>query len=155
MSVSLLSIGLLTGLGLAACWFDVVQRRLPNWLSLLTFSVGIGVALVTSGTAALPWNLVHALIALIVGMGLFALRAVGGGDAKYYAANAAWFGIDVALRLLVAVSMAGLVVLLIWAVWRRARGEKIFAKSPDERNKLPYGVAIAIGAVLAWWGSTY
>lgn len=154
MSSSLLSIGLLVGLGLAACWFDVFQRRLPNWLSLLTFVSGIGVALATTGAAALPWNLLHALIAVIVGMGLFAVRAVGGGDAKYYAANAAWFGIDVALRLLVAVSIAGLVVLLIWAVWRRAKGEKVFAKSQDERNKLPYGVAIAFGAVFAW-GSSY
>ena len=75
MSSHLLAIGLLAGLGLAACWFDVSQRRLPNWLCVLVVFCGIGVTLVTAGSSALPWHILHAFIALAIGMGLFALRA--------------------------------------------------------------------------------
>ncbi len=144
----MLAIGLLACLGLAACWFDVMQRRLPNWLCLIVLLCGIGASAATVGVATLPWHLLHAAIALIIGMGLFSVGAFGGGDAKYYAANAVWFGVDAGLRLLVSVSMAGLVVLILWALWRRARGERVFSRKQDDHSKLPYGVAIAIGAVL-------
>ena len=150
MSSNLLAIGLLAGLGLAACWFDVSQRRLPNWLCVLVSLCGVGITLVTAGASALPRHLLHAFIALTIGMGLFALRVIGGGDAKYYAANAIWFGMDSALRLLVSVSLAGLVVLIVWALWRRSLGERVFSRGDDDTRKLPYGVAIAIGTLVVW-----
>ena len=103
----------------------------------------------------MPWHLLHAFIALVIGIGLFALRVIGGGDAKYYAANAIWFGMDSALRLLVSVSLAGLVVLIIWALWRRLHGLRAFSRGHDDTSKLPYGAAIAIGSVAAWYAPTF
>ena len=155
MNINLLATGTLAGLGLAACWFDITQRRLPNWLCLLVLLCGIGVTLATAGASALPWHLLHAFIALVIGIGLFALRVIGGGDAKYYTANAIWFGMDSALRLLVSVSLAGLVVLIIWALWRRLHGLRAFSRGHDDTSKLPYGAAIAIGSVAAWYAPTF
>lgn len=155
MSSNLLAIGTLAGLGLAACWFDLTQRRLPNWLCLLVLLCGTGVTLAIAGASALPWHLLHAFIALAIGIGLFALRVIGGGDAKYYAANAIWFGMDSALRLLVSVSLAGLVVLIIWALSRRLHGLRAFSRGHDDTSKLPYGAAIAIGSVAACYAPTF
>ena len=103
----------------------------------------------------MPWHLLHAFIALVIGIGLFALRVIGGGDAKYYAANAIWFGMDSALRLLVSVSLAGLVVLIIWALSRRLHGLRAFSRGHDDTSKLPYGAAIAIGSVAACYAPTF
>jgi prepilin peptidase CpaA len=71
----------------------------------------------------------------------------GSGDAKYYAAAAAWFPLDQAMVLLGGVSVAGFAIALFWII--RAR------RSPDRVNpasdfaKVPFGVAIALGSAAA------
>jgi prepilin peptidase CpaA len=138
----------LAGLCLAGCWLDVSQRRLPNWLSGLALLGGLGLAAATGGFTALGWHGLHALIALVIGMGLFALRVIGAGDAKYYAGLASWFPFFDGLRLFVAVAMAGAIVLLVWAAIRRARGQKIFVRDALPESGVPYGVAIALGSII-------
>lgn len=133
--------------GLIASFTDVTRRRIPNWLSLLTLLGGLAFAwwdggLVTAGNHAL-----HMGIALVVGMGLFAVRAIGGGDAKFYAAVAAWFALNQGLRLFVYVSFSGLLLLVIWFSVRRIQGKPIRRKGGGVEG-LPYGVAIAVGALL-------
>src|SRR3546814_2063409 len=76
-----------------------------------------------SSTCALPIS--HAAIALVVGMVLFGMRIVGGGDAKYYAALALWFRLGEAWRLLAFVSLAGAVFFLAW-----------FARSEEHTSEL-------------------
>ena len=52
----------------------------------------------------------HLLIgfgALAVGIGMFALRWIGGGDAKLFAAAALWLGAPAALSYVVMTGMAG------------------------------------------------
>ena len=96
----------------------------------------------TAGNHAL-----HALIALVVGAGLFAMRVIGGGDAKFYAAVAAWFSLHDAVWLLVLVSLSGLVLLVVWIGARMLSGRPI-RKQGAGLNGLPYGVAIAVGAAI-------
>lgn len=138
----------LVALALIASWLDLTVRRLPNWLSLVTLLVGLSLAIV-SGLSVLGSHLAHAVVALLAGMLLFRFGMVGGGDAKFYAAVASWFGLSGAAGLLLAVSLSGLAIFLAWFVWRRATGKPIRAPSPDSHSdKLPYGIAIAAGAVI-------
>jgi prepilin peptidase CpaA len=138
----------LAAAGLAGSWLDFTRRRLPNWLCLVALIAGLAVAVVSGGMAALGAHSLHAFVALLVGMLLFALRVIGGGDAKFYAALAAWFPFAEGLRLFVSVALAGAVLTLFFIAYRKAKGRPAFPKDPDLDERLPYGIAIATGALL-------
>lgn len=87
-------------------------------------------------------------IQIAVAAGVFALLAVafytgmmGGGDVKLAAALALWFSPLSTLRFLVIMSIAGGVLTLVLLLVHRAR------RKPG-RPEIPYGVAIAIGALV-------
>lgn len=128
---------------------DMRERRLPNWLcAALALASGAGLVL-SDGAALLPWALLHAAVALLIGMALFALGAIGGGDAKFYSAVALAIPATSVARpmaLLGWTSLAGLLLLAGMMIWRRTR------KSPASKGLLkgwevPYGVAIASGFI--------
>jgi prepilin peptidase CpaA len=79
---------------------------------------------------------------------LTAFRWIGAGDAKFYAAIAAWLPIQLGLWLVVSVALAGL--LLVVGVWMKRRG-RITRTSAEQSDfdKLPYGIAIGLGGLLA------
>ncbi|MEP3049776.1 MAG: prepilin peptidase [Erythrobacter sp.] len=158
---------LLTVLLLMAAWFDVKYRRLPNWLAGLILVLGIAWAFFGGGPMGLGSNLLHGAIALTIGFGLFAVGWIGGGDAKTYAALAANFPMPLALSLIALVSIAMLVIALIWLpvsrLRRRARKNNEDQAAPEQGNqdreaddnfaKIPLGIAIAAGGIaLIWMG---
>ena len=135
----------------AAAVSDLRSFRIPNYLPAVViglFVISVGIA----GFSEPLWqNLLHFLLALLVGMGLFGLGWIGGGDAKLYAAVALWFGWAGGATLVLATTLSGLVLAIIF-VGARMMG---FRKGvPKEDRRIPYGVAIAAGAILsaAWSG---
>lgn len=136
-------------LGLTACWLDWRHRRIPNWLCGILALAGLVVAAVTGGVTPLLLHAAHAFAALLVGMVLFRLGVFGGGDAKFYAAVAAWFPLALGARLAAYVGLAGLGVLIIWFISRRLTGKKIRPSNPTIHDELPYGFAITFGAFAA------
>lgn len=122
-------------------WSDVRTRLIPNWLCLLIAAMGLGFVAATAGWAAVPSHLAHMGIALVVGIALFAFKMWGGGDGKFYAATAAWFPLSQAFGLVFAISLAGIALLIVIIFARRGRLVK------GERKSVPYGVAIAGGAL--------
>lgn len=138
----------LGGIGLVGSWLDATQRRLPNWLSAWGLLAGLAVAFVTGGLDEVGSHGLNALVALLGGMALFALGMIGGGDAKFYAGLAAWFPLSLGLNLFVAVAMAGAGLLLCWAVVRKVKGQIVFTRNAGPGDGLPYGVAVAAGAML-------
>ncbi|GAA4762497.1 A24 family peptidase [Novosphingobium ginsenosidimutans] len=136
-------------LGLTACWLDWRDRRIPNWLCGILAVLGLAVAAWLGGGEAIAKHAIHAFAALIVGMVLFRFGVFGGGDAKFYAAVAAWFPIALWAKLLIHVSLAGLGLVTVWFVARRLMGKKIRPKNPTKYDALPYGIAIALGAFWA------
>ena len=123
---------------------DIRTRRIPNW-----FNAAFAVAGLLLVTILLGWQtglsaLGHFAGALIVAMGIFAAKLWGGGDAKFYAASAAWFPIGEALGLFVSIALAGLLVAIVWLIIFKLRGQKI--RKGDK--VMPYGVAIALGGIL-------
>lgn len=143
------SLAAMGAIALVACWFDIRERRLPNWLVGVTLVAGLGLAGWLQGPSALPWHLAHFGLALVVGIGLYAIRMLGAGDVKFYAALAAWFPLDAAIKLLMAVSCAGLAFALGWLVWRKLKGNPPPRKPIKDMDKLPFGVAIALGGFVA------
>jgi prepilin peptidase CpaA len=131
----------------AAAWLDIKHRRIPNELSIVAAAAGLLVA-AWADSAALGSHALHLLIALVGGMILFRLRVFGGGDAKFYAAMAAWFGLADAVLLLVAVSLCGLVLLFGWFGYRQLAGLQVRGKGGSGLDSLPYGVAIGAGAIV-------
>lgn len=130
----------------AGAWLDVASRRLPNWLCLVTALAGLAAALAGNGAGALLSHALHAGIALVMGMILFRFGLIGGGDAKFYAACAAWFPLALGLYLLGVVSLIGLVVVVGWFGYRLATGARTRADG-DAFAMVPYGLPIAVGAV--------
>jgi prepilin peptidase CpaA len=97
-------------------------------------------------SVALPlWPGVALHIAFALGVFLllsiaFYLGMMGGGDVKLAAALALWFSPIDTLRFLVFMSIAGGVLTVLVMVAHRLR-------SKEGRPEIPYGVAIAIGAL--------
>lgn len=151
--LALLNTVLLAGFAGIGAWLDWRDRRLPNWLCGLALACGLGLASAAGGVSTVIPHLEHAGLALVVGTGLFAGGLIGGGDAKYYAALAAWFPLAEGFRLLLLVALAGLVLTSgLWAlVWRQGARARAGAGAAalTQPQTVPYGVAIAAGAMIA------
>lgn len=122
---------------------DVRTRRIPNGLVLVLGLCAAGATIFAAGWTEFGWAAIHALIALVVGMGLFAIRAIGAGDAKFYSAAAFGIPLGEALPMLGWVAVSGLVVLLGMFAWHR--GPKVYQGEEKTSWTLPYAVPIAIG----------
>lgn len=141
--LDIISFVLLAGLASFGAWSDITKRHLSNWLCIATLAAGLALAASNGVPAEFFSHLGHFAIALAIGLGLFAGGIWGGGDGKFYAAIAAWFPIGSFFNLMLAISMVGLVMLVIMLV--KARG-KLFRK---DSKGVPYGVAIGLGGLLA------
>jgi prepilin peptidase CpaA len=155
----LLELAVLTffpGLLIIAALGDLVTYRIPNWLSVALI-VLFGATAVGDG---LEWMVVgaHAILALLlllVGMGLFALRLLGGGDAKLLAATGLWMGWAALPAYLIWVTVTGGLLAAMVLTFRKIPMSEGFAapkwvsRLHDPREGIPYGIAIASGALIA------
>jgi prepilin peptidase CpaA len=144
MAGGTLAYGLLAALAialLAAAFTDIRRRRIDNWL---TAGVAMAAPLFWWATELTPWDMAlrfgFAGIMFLLLAGLFAMRAMGGGDVKLLTALALWLPWVAFLKLVVAMALLGGLLTLILVVARIARG------SP-RRLEIPYGVAIAAGGL--------
>jgi prepilin peptidase CpaA len=144
---------------------DVVTFRIPNWanaalaVAFLPFAAAAGLA------GAEVWWLGHlaaCVIVFVVGFGMFQMRALGGGDVKLLAAAALWIGWGGLLPFVVwvGISGGGLVLLLLalrknlpmLIAWASPTIPQSWPRVLTSGEKVPYGVAIAIGGILAMLG---
>ncbi len=137
---------------------DVTSYTIPNWISLGLIAAFAPAALVSGAPlAAIGVCLAAGLVALLVGMGMFAAGWIGGGDAKLFAAAALWLGWPAALPFMVVTGLAGGALTLGILTLRSGWFEPVLAGGPAWIRKLgapggdiPYGVAIAAGALAAF-----
>lgn len=139
---------LATGCAIGGC-VDIWRRRIPNLLCLALVAAGFAYAIGLAPSGAWPWHVAFCLTSLVVGAVLFRLGWFGAGDAKFLAAVSMWFPLQQAPKLLGAIGLSGLVVLVAWFTYRRLMGKKISRPKDSPFEQLPYGVAIALGAIAA------
>lgn len=136
---------------LLASVIDFRHRRLPNWLCAATGLAGLGFGLAGGGWALAGSQALHGLIVLAVGIGLYAIKWFGAGDAKFWAGIAAWFPLSKALLLLVSVAIGAVMLVFVWFVLRRLLGRKAVKDGRRSGGELPFGVAISLGAAMAYF----
>jgi prepilin peptidase CpaA len=157
----------------AAAFFDLRTRRIPNWLTLGGLAAALLLRALT-GVHPLLDGLAGAGLGFGIGIACMILGALGGGDGKLLMTAGAFLGFRpfVGALLLIGV-LGGLLgiaeavrqrailpavysaggMLKRWAtLGRSAAGPARTLESPGA-VKVPYGVAIALGAHARWfWG---
>lgn len=138
---------------LAAGW-DLASYTIPNFIpaavvvAFLLFAVNAGYSV-----ADYQSHLLAGLIALVSGFALFALSYIGGGDAKFFAGVAAWFGLHDLLPYVVTASLFGGALTLGLLALRRLplpaalAGQSWIVRLHEPRAGIPYGVALAAGGI--------
>jgi prepilin peptidase CpaA len=141
---------------------DALSLRIPNWLTGLIALLFLPMAYLTG----MPLDVfgIHLLTGFgmfFVGFGLFALGLFGGGDAKLIAAAGLWFGWPDIVPFLALTAIAGGILALVIGTWSAiSMSTEIHFESWAKRiaglkPNVPYGYALAIGAILAfpesWW----
>jgi Flp pilus assembly protein protease CpaA len=152
-----------------AIWFDVSQRRIPNWLTV----GGVVAALVVRGFLggeAVWAGLLGGAVGLCLGLLLFAVGAMGAGDGKLLATVGSFLGIDVFVLALPLIGLVGGLLalsvtarngtllptllrfreLILHIVTVGRVGERRTLAMPGAVT-VPYGVAVAVGAAWGWW----
>jgi prepilin peptidase CpaA len=150
VSLDIAALLLFAAFALYGAYLDIRFRTIPNVLNIVMAVAGLGAAWMVGGSTAAAYGLAHFAVALAAGMAIYALGLWGGGDAKFYAASAAWFELWAFPRLALAIALAGLGLLVVWFGARQVRGSP---KQDGGKKELPYGVAIAVGGIsAAMWG---
>ena len=155
-------------LAFLASWSDLRTRRIPNLLTVSGLGLALGLT-AAAGPNVFLSGLAAAGITLVLGFALFALGVLGAGDVKLFAAFAALLGLE---RLPAALIVCGLAggLLVIGAAVRagvllpllfNVRDMMVAVVVPGGRGanavvravgvSVPYGVAISIGALGAWF----
>ena len=136
---------------------DVTSFTIPNWISLALLGAFFPTALILGvGLPQIGLHVAAGVAALVAGMIMFALRWIGGGDAKLIAAACLWLGVTGSGMFLLWTGLAGGIFCLM-LIFARAYarpyvvgGQGWFPRLMEPKGDIPYGVAIAIGALLAY-----
>jgi len=141
-------------LAISAGW-DLASFTIPNFLSLLLialFAVFAFCAGMPLGAAG--WHVAAGALALLIGFSLFAFGYVGGGDAKLFAAVTLWLGFGNLFEFAVLASLfGGALALALMSIRRfplpaQLNGQGWLARLHDAKSGIPYGVALAAGALV-------
>ena len=129
-------LAVLPALAIVAGLKDLTSMKIPNWISGLL--------------------ILGFFPALLIGMALFALRLLGGGDVKLMAAACLWLGAaGSGVFVLATAAIGGLfcLALILARTWLRPyladRGGWL-TRLMEPKGDIPYGVAIAAGVLVAW-----
>jgi len=151
-------LSLFPALVIIAALTDATSFTIPNRISLLLLAVYLPVSLVLRRPLVeMGLDAGVGMTALVAGMAMFAAGWIGGGDAKLFAACALWLGLTGSPTFLLVTALAGggLAVLLLNVRSPALKG--YFVAGPDWLSRLatpggdvPYGVAIAAGALAAF-----
>jgi len=136
---------------------DLFTMTISNRVSL-ALGAGFLVLAVLSGMGVndLLLHVGAGAIVLTVAFGCFAMGWVGGGDAKVAAAAALWFGFAHLMNYLLYASLFGgaLTLLLLqfrqWPLPNFLRGQAWLLKLHAKESGIPYGIALAIGALMIY-----
>lgn len=141
-------------LTLAAAATDIASMTIPNRIPAgLILLFAIAAAMGPLDLTAIGWHVGVGVAVFAATAGLFALGAFGGGDAKLMPSVALWLGPAATADFVLHTAVAGGVLGLGFILMRRlphpavASTQPWFARLMDPAGGIPYGIAIAYGAV--------
>ncbi len=170
---------ILISAGLVAAWMDFHSWRIPNWLTLPLWVLGIAQAIYISGLQGLSVALASSLILSLPYIVLFLMAGGGAGDAKMMGAIGAWLTLQESWTVLICVATIGGLISLGKMILMRNGIERIrnmliecyvlmtglrvnpklcmseeLTKEPTTTTRspshaIPYGIAIFLGVTLA------
>jgi len=155
---------------LAAAYYDLRVRRIPNWISLSGVILGLGLNIYFQNRLGLMTALGGLLIALSIYVPLYALKGMGAGDVKLMAAVGAIAGPGNWLNIFIMTALLGGAAALTLVLLRRKMGQTLInvsaivanlakGKQPSGQDnklsihhakslKMPHGAIIASGVCL-------
>ena len=140
-------------MGLTA-WYDLKSLRIPNWCVLAVLAVFLVTGLWGLPLETVGWRLLHAVIVLLLGFGLYTVAGgqVGGGDIKMIVALTPFIpGPHVGFVLVVfaLLSFAGLLVHRLVRAFLRER--KTGWAALDQKRFFPVGLLLG-GTIMVYLG---
>ena len=156
-----------------AGWLDWNSRRIPNWLTVPAFFLGIAVRYLIGGWRGAEMGLKGTGLALIVLLPLVLIRALGAGDWKLMGSVGAFLGPRMLLFVLLAsIFVSGLMAIVMMIQTKRVKETlrnmaalvhgflsfglrthpEISLENPG-LLKLPFGAAVALGTVICFFAA--
>ena len=140
----------------AAC-SDLLTMRISNKLVLL-LAAGFCVLAIVTGMSLQQFamHVACAMLVLIVGFTFFAMRWIGGGDAKLAAATTLWLGFGLTLPFLAYAALLGGALTLLILILRRMPLTPFLARFRwlerlhDPKSGVPYGIALAAAGMIIY-----
>lgn len=153
------------------CVTDLRSRKIPNELVLAILVSGWLFALAGSQDAmtALGMSLAGTMVGFGIWILFYVVGVIGAGDVKFFAAAGAWLGPGATLRAALVAAVVGGVLAIVMLIMEKRLGavlrrialaassrtlvavpEQTIAPGSDHRP-LPYGVALAMGALAVAW----
>jgi prepilin peptidase CpaA len=135
---------------------DLMSMTISNRISVILVAAFLVLAPLTGmPMAQIGWHVMAMLLVLTVCFTLFAIGAMGGGDAKLMSATALWFGMNMnlAVYFVVASFLGGLLTLAIL----RFRGSNVTVytgnieflhRMANPQEKIPYGIALGTAGLI-------
>jgi len=154
-------------LSVIAGWTDWRSRRIPNWLTVPAFAVGIILSTYSDGWSGLKSSVLGTGLAFALLLPFWLLRSLGAGDLKFAAALGAYTGPGRLIDILIgSVFVAGVMALalviykgrllqtirnighiLVSLITFRLPGAYVTLDNPDALT-IPKGVALALTVVV-------
>lgn len=167
----------LAGVLLYCAWTDWRARKVYNKVTYPAVLVGLVLHLIVQGLPGLGDGAIGLLLAFVIGLVMLPFGWIGGGDVKLLMAVGAALGVQalgeitfysVWVGAILGFGMAavnGYLFVMLKRMWNYVRGwirvlvyRQAMLKQTlekDERNKVPYAIAILGGAILTYTDAAY
>lgn len=139
---------------------DLLTMKISNKLVLVLVAGFFVVAIaVNLPLQQLALHVLCAMLVLVVGFVLFAMRWIGGGDAKLAAATTLWLGFGLTLPFVVYAGLFGGALTLLILALRHFPLTPFLARYSwlerlhNPKSGVPYGVAMAIAGMMVYVNS--
>jgi prepilin peptidase CpaA len=136
---------------------DLLTMRISNKLVLVLTAGFVVMALIVElPLQQFAMHVLCAFVVLVVAFGMFAMRWIGGGDAKLAAATTLWLGFGFTLPYLVYTALFGGALTLAILALRRMPLNPLITRFEwlnrlhNPKQGVPYGIAMAIAGLLTY-----
>ncbi len=133
---------------------DLFTMTIPNRITIgLIIGFIVAAIAVPLGWDAIASHVGAGLLMLVIGIGMFSLGLLGGGDAKLLAGAALWFGFEGLMQYLLLVAIAGGVLVIVLLLYRSIAPPLWLCRQEwamrlhQKAGGVPYGIALAAGGL--------